>query len=281
MAPDIGYAMSSIQSENRSVKRLSTRSVALPAEHGSWSLVSEPILLGLLVAPSLGGLALAIGAFALFLFNRPFKIYWADRRRDRAYERTVVALRYATIYGIVAALGFGGGLALAGWQAFVPLALAAPLLALFMVYDQRPGRYWQAELAAPVAFAAIVASMAVAGGWEWVPALALWGFMAARAMPAVLFIRARLRLDKGKVTGPGESAAVVMAVHTLALAVVIGLVLPGWLPATAVLAATLLLARAGWGLSVWRWRSSVKALGILETIIGLLVVLLVAAGYWF
>lgn len=273
--------MSSIQSENRSVKRLSTRSVALPAEHGSWSLVSEPILLGLLVAPSLGGLALAIGAFALFLFNRPFKIYWTDRRRDRAYERTVVALRYATIYGIVAALGFGGGLALAGWQAFVPLALAAPLLALFMVYDQRPGRYWQAELAAPVAFAAIVASMAVAGGWEWVPALALWGFMAARAMPAVLFIRARLRLDKGKVTGPGESAPVVMAVHTLALAVVIGLVLPGWLPATAVLAATLLLARAGWGLSAWRWRSSVKALGILETIIGLLVVLLVAAGYWF
>jgi len=278
---DANRAMSSIQSENRSVKRVSMRSVALPAEHGSWSLVCEPILLGLLVAPSWGGVSLAVGAFALFLFNRPFKIYWSDRRRDRAYDRTAVALRYATGYGIIAALGFGSGLALAGWRPFVPLALAVPLLALFMVYDQRPGRFWQAELAAPVAFAAIVAAMAVADGWPWLPALALWGFMIARAAPAVLFIRARLRLDKGKVAGPGDNMPVALGAHALALVLVIGLVLAGWLPVTTLVAATLLLARAGWGLSSRRWRSSVKTLGILETLIGLLAVLLVAAGYWF
>ena len=72
----------------------SFKSVALPAEHGSWSLVTEPILLGLLVAPSWAGAALAVTAFALFLFNRPFKVYWADRRRGRLVPRPRLALRW-------------------------------------------------------------------------------------------------------------------------------------------------------------------------------------------
>ena len=271
--------MNTTQSDNAN-RRLSARSVALPAEHGSWSLVSEPILLGMLVAPSWAGACLAVGAFALFLFNRPFKVYWSDRRRGRAYERTALAKRYALIYGAIGVLGFLIGFALGGWRPFAPLALAVPLLALFMVYDQRPGRFWQAELAAPVAFASIVAAMAVANGWDWTHALALWGFMSARSVPAVLFIRARLRLDKGKPAGAGDSLPGALLAHVIALAAVIVLVWPGWLPWTAVAATALLLGRAAWGLSPWRWRSSVKALGFLETGFGILAVLLVALGYW-
>ncbi|HRO23471.1 MAG TPA: YwiC-like family protein, partial [Promineifilum sp.] len=44
-------------------RSVSFKSVALPAEHGSWSLVSEPIVLGMLVAPTWAGLALVIAAF--------------------------------------------------------------------------------------------------------------------------------------------------------------------------------------------------------------------------
>lgn len=261
-------------------RRVSFRSVGLPAEHGSWSLVSEPILLGLLAAPSWAGAALAAGAFALFLLNRPFKIYWNDRRRGRAYERTAVARRAVLIYGLIAAGALALALALGGLRPFAPLGLALPLLAVFVAYDQRPGRYWQAELAAPVAFAAVVAAIVLAGGWAWPSALALWGFMAARAAPAVLFIRARLRLDKGKAVAPGDSIPTALAAHILALGAVAALVWPGWLPWTALLAAGLLLARAAWGLSPWRWRSSVKALGVLETVFGVLAVALVALGYW-
>jgi hypothetical protein len=256
------------------------RSVALPAEKGSWSLVSEPILLGLLVAPSWAGAALAVGAFALFLCNRPLKVTLADRRRGRSYERTALAWRYLAIYGGVALAGLAGGLALAGWRPFAPLLAAAPLLALFMVYDQRPGRFWQAELVAPVAFAAIVSAMALADGWAWLPALGLWGFMIARAVPAVLFIRSRLRLDKGRPAAPGESFAAVMLAHGLAIAGVVVLTWLGRLPWPAVVAAVMLLARAVWGLSPWRWRSSVVALGFLETGFGILAVVLVAVGYW-
>ena len=272
--------MNNSVSNEAAARRASAKSVALPAEKGSWSLVSEPILLGLLAAPSWAGAALAVGAFATFLCNRPLKVYLADRRRGRAYERTALARRYLTLYAAIAVAGFAGGLALGGWRPFAPLAAAVPLLALFAFYDQRPGRHWQAELAAPVAFAAIVAAMALAGGWTWAGALGLWGFMIARAVPAVLFIRARLRLDKGKEAAPGESLPAVFVAHVLALVAVAGLAWLGWLPWLAVVAAAVLLARAVWGLSAWRWRISVIALGFLETGFGILAVLLVAIGSW-
>ncbi len=267
-------------SNDTAARRVAAKSVALPAEKGSWSLVSEPILLGLLAAPSWAGAALAAGAFAVFLCNRPLKVILADRRRGRAYQRTALAHRFLALYSVIALAGFATGLALGGWRPFAPLAAAVPLLALFAFYDQRPGRHWQAELAAPVAFAAIVAAMALADGWAWPAALGLWGFMIARAVPAVLFIRARLRLDKGQAAAPGESLAAVLAAHLLAVAAVIGLVWLGWLPWLAIVAAVVLLARAAWGLSLWRWRISVIALGFLETGFGILAVVLVAIGYW-
>lgn len=262
--------------ERALTRAVSSRSVALPAEHGSWSLVTEPILLGLLVAPTWAGLALAVAAFAVFLFNRPFKIYWSDRRRGRVYERTALARRFWLLYGGIALTFAAVAFAVAGWRPFAPFLVAAPLLLIFAYYDRRPGRYWQAELAAPAAFASVTAAVALAGGWAWGPALALWGFMIARAVPAVLFIRARLRLDKEK---PAPVAGVLLA-HLAALAGVTLLYLGHLLPATAVLAALILLARAGWGLSPYRRRSSAKALGFLETGYGLLTVFLVALGIW-
>lgn len=248
----------------------------MPAEHGSWSLVTEPILLGLLVAPAWAGLALAVAAFAVFLFNRPFKVYWSDRRRGRVYERTRLARRFWLLYGGIALTFAVVAFAVAGWRPFSLFLAAAPLLLVFAYYDRQPGRYWQAELAAPAAFASVAAAIALAGGLAWAPALALWGFMAARAVPAVLFIRARLRLDKEK----GANVAGPLLAHVVALLAVGVLVWAEWLPWTALLAMFILLARAAWGLSPYRRRSSVKALGFLETGFGLLAVLLTAAGYW-
>ena len=121
--------MNNSVSNEAAARRASAKSVALPAEKGSWSLVSEPILLGLLAAPSWAGAALAVGAFATFLCNRPLKVYLADRRRGRVYERTALARRYLALYAAIAVAGFAGGLALGGWRPFAPLAAAVPLLA--------------------------------------------------------------------------------------------------------------------------------------------------------
>lgn len=261
-------------------RNISYKSIALPAEHGSWSLTTEPILLGLLVAPTWAGLFMAIAAFAVFLINRPLKIYWTDRRRGRTYERTAIAWRFVVFYGAIALAASAMTFALAGWRPFAPFALALPLLLIFMAYDQRPGRHWQAELTAPAAFAAVAAAIGLAGGIAWLPALGLWGFMIARSVPTVIFVRARLRLDKDKEGGRGESVPATIAIHVLAVVVVAALVWVGWLPWAAILAVVILLARAIWGLSDYRWRASVQALGFLEVGFGMLSALIVAIGFW-
>lgn len=262
--------------ERAGARKPALKGVALPAEHGSWSLVLEPILLALLVAPSWSGLAWAAAAFALFLAYQPVSVAWSDWRRGRKFARTETARRFATVYLLVA----GAAGVLGWWQSgaavLLPGLLALPLLLTFVYYDQQPGRSWQAELAAPAAFAAIAAVIALAAGWAVGPAFALWGVVVARAVPAVLFVRVRLRLDKGKLAAVWPPLlAHIMALG--AIAVLVGMGLTVW---TAVVASLLMLLRAVWALSPWRWRTSVKTFGFFETGMGLLYVLVVAAGYW-
>ncbi|NND04465.1 MAG: hypothetical protein HKN91_16945, partial [Acidimicrobiia bacterium] len=42
----------------RAADRASLRAVAVPTEHGGWSLTLEPVILGLIVAPTGSGVAL-------------------------------------------------------------------------------------------------------------------------------------------------------------------------------------------------------------------------------
>ncbi len=252
------------------------KGVALPASYGSWSLVSEPILLGLLVAPSWAGLLLALGGFLTFLLDQPLKIILTDRQRGRQYARTRLAIRVALIYLLLTAVCFAGAIWLVGLRPLLPLILAVPLLIVFTVYDQRPGRWWQAELSAPTAFSAITASIALAAGWDLAPALALWAVMIARSVPAVLYIRARLRLAKGK----QAQSAPAMGAHMLALVAIALLVILGLVPSTAVLAFLLLLLRAAIGLSPYRRDLPTMTLGWIETGTGLMTVLIIAVGYW-
>lgn len=252
------------------------RAVALPAEHGSWSLVLEPIVLGLLVAPSWAGFFMALAGFFTFLLQRPFKIAVTDYQRGRQYARTPLARRTVVIYGFVAGAALLTAVALGGWALLWPLLAAVPLLLIYVFFDRRRGRHWQAELAGPAAFAAISAMIALASGWPPALALALWGAMAARSVPAVLYVRARLRLAKGK---PAAITPAVLA-HVLALIFVIALVWTDLLPLPAVIPFAILLLRALFGLSPWRLTLRTQTLGWLEVLFGFITVLLVAVGYW-
>ena len=73
------------------------RSVALPTEHGGWGLTLEPVLLGLLVAPSGAGLAMGCAAFLAFIARTPVKIVLVDRYRHRRLERTRTATVIAAV----------------------------------------------------------------------------------------------------------------------------------------------------------------------------------------
>ncbi len=253
------------------------RAIAIPAEHGSWGFLLEPIFLGLLVAPSRPGAYLALAVVAALFTRQPLRIAWVDRRRGKRYDRTVMAERLGLLYSAVALLGLGTAIRAAGLTPLLPLLAASPLLLLFLIHDvRRQSRAWPAELAGSVALAVVATSIAVAGGWAFAPALVLWVVLAARAVPAVLYVRARLRLGRGA----EANIVLALAAHVGGLVLVAGLVWAGVLPALAVLPFVVLLARAAWLLSPSTLSISTRALGFSELGLGAFTVVMVAVGYW-
>ena len=253
------------------------RPLIVPAEHGGWSFVLEPVVLGLLVAPSWPGVLLGLAAFALFLGRQPLKLGLADRASGRPYPRTLVALRLAAV--IIAAAILLGALAWStspyAWWA--PVVAALPFAAAQLVYDvRREGRGLVPELAGPVAAAASAPAIAAAGGWPAAAWLALWVLMAARGVAAIAYVRARLRLERGELMQPTPAVAAHLAATGLAL----GLAAYHLAPTLAGVAFLFLLIRAAWGLSGRRRRATARQIGITEILLGAAFVLLVAAGYW-
>ncbi len=253
------------------------RKVLIPAEHGAWGFLAEPLLLGLLVAFSRPGLALAAAVIAAFLARHALKLLLGDRRRGKRYPRTEMAERALLVLGPLAVAGVVAGVAFAGPRVVIPVAIASPAAAIALAYDLRNrGRTWIAELAAPIALGASAPAIALAHGWSFVPALALWAVVIARAVPSVLYVRARLRLERGEPVAWGVSEAA----QGVALLGVAWLASGGLAPWLAVAAIAVLAGRAFVGLSSLRKPTTARRVGFTELGLGLFTVLLVAVGYW-
>jgi hypothetical protein len=252
------------------------KSVALPVEHGGWGFLVEPVALGLALAPSRAGLALALGAVAAFLARHPLKLVLTDRRRGVRYPRTALAEGFAVAYAGLAVAFLALALWLARTPFALPLVLAAPVGLLALAYDAR-GRSREAlpEAAGAVALGASAAAIALAGGAPTRIALGAWLLLGLRAVASVLYVRARLRLDRGMASGRGT--AVVSHLVALALAAVLARV--AWGPWLGVAAFVALLLRAVHGLSAWRRTVRPQALGFQEMGFGLLTLILLAVGY--
>lgn len=259
----------------RTPSQVRWKAVALPPEHGGWGFLLEPIALGLLVAPSWAGFFLGVAALGAFLSQHPLRLVYADRRRGRRFARTAAAERVLLGYTALALAGLLAAVALAGLAPLWPLVLAAPfgLVQVASMLANR-SRGLPRELAGAVTLAAVAAPIAVAGGADAITALGLWAVLAARDAPAVIYVRERLRLHKGQPAAVGR----VIAVHALALAAIVLLAWWDVVPMLAVVAIAILLARAGHGVSPWRWFSRPQTIGFLELGLGLLTVLLTALG---
>ncbi len=251
------------------------RRIVLPAEHGGWAFLGEPIVLGLAVAPSWAGALVAFAAVAAFLARQPLRLLLGDRRRGRRYARTAAAERAFALLVALAALALAGAVLLARGPVIPTLALAAPLAALALAADlgQR-AREVTAEIAGALALAATAAVIPLAAGWAPGPSLGLWGVLAARVVPSVLFVRARLRLDRGE-PAPVAAALVAQAAGVAAVALLARAGLAPWLGVAAIAALAL---RAAFGLSRWRVRTSVQRFGLAEVGFGLIVVIATAIG---
>lgn len=247
-------------------------SVYLPKEHGSWSLALEPLALGLLVAPSLPGAALAVSAAAAFLLRRPFKLALGNASQPpRPGARKV-----CVIVGGGSALALLGAAALGGVSALWPLLLAVPFGALFLYFDrQNEMRAAAAELSGSAAFAVLPAAFATLAGWPTAPALALAAVMLARNVPTVLTVRTYLRLNKGGDARPlWPIAAAGFALGTLLVLANTRLV-----PWTAAVLAAVLLVRTLLFVTPLRPAWPARRVGFIEAGLGVAYIGLIALSW--
>ena len=253
------------------------KTIAFPTEHGGWGFLFEPILLGLLVAFSGGGLLLGLMTVAAFLARHPLKLYLKQRRRHPAARRVRVAGIFALSY-LGTALGAGVGvMAVGGFDPLLPFVLLSPFLLIYWFYDQQQqARQLLPELAGPLGLAASAPGIALAAGWNWPAAAMLWVILTARSIPSILYVRARLRLEKGQPFQPWWSHGS----HLAALALLALLAVYGRVPWLAAAAEGILLVRAAAGLSAFRKAIKAKQVGFQEIAYGLIFVLLAAMGYW-
>ena len=247
--------------------RVALRHLAIPAEHGAWGFLFEPIALALLVAPSLTGLAIAMATLAAFLARHPLRLAATDWLRRRRYSRTVVCERLAAAYVTVAIVALLIAIRLDGIRFLIPLAVAAPVALWQFIHDARNrGRATLPEMAGAVAMGSVAAAIALAAGRSLLFASALWCVSLLRLIPAIVFVHAVLGRS-------GRSAASAFLLAAVAASIIL------WqmhlAPAAVVFATLLLLARAVATSSL----KTARQIGMRELAYGATFVLLIGVGY--
>jgi len=245
--------------------------LTLPKEHGSWSLALEPLALGLLIAPSAAGVALAVAATSGFFLRRPLKIFL----RESDCERWKIARASVLILTVVALANLALAAEIGGFARLWPLLPAAAAGLAFAWFDSHnEAREGAAEISGAVAFGLLPAAFGALAGWSLVASLALTAAMLVRSVPTVLTVRANLRIKKG------QSFSILPAFA----AVGTGITLATWLaslrlaPWTTFFFAVIFAERTIW-LLLWRPQITARQIGITEAVLGGLMVLALA-GTW-
>ena len=261
----------------KSAPAIRTGQIALPSEHGGWGLLLEPLIAGLAIAFTLGGLCIAVMTVGAFLTRQPLKILVLDRLGMRINERAKVALSFVFGFGAIFAAGLAGAVMTSGIYALTPFLFVLPLAAVQTYFDfSRKSRHLLPELGGAIAISASIAAIAIADGLSWTAAAALWIIFAARLIPSILYVRERLLLEKGK----KFTRAVPIAAHVTALSTVAILAYIGLSPILTVFAMALLLGRAVEGLSSGRKKMKAMKIGVFEVAYGIITLLSVVIGHY-
>jgi hypothetical protein len=250
------------------------KTIALPAEHGGWGFLLEPIALGLLLGPSIAGLYLALSAVALFLARQPLTIVVLNRHRDS--PRTAWARIFSALYLLVSLTAFSAAIIFSEHSFIMPLAITAPLAVVQLVYEwSGRKRVLFAEVAGTVSISSLAAALALAGGWPRAASFALWAIMIARAVPSIFYVRGILARLHRRAASPLP----IWIAHTVALILVAALMRAGLAPRLAFAAMMILAFRAAVGFR--KLRVTPKQLGFSEIGFGALTVLAVVCGNLF
>jgi len=253
------------------------RQVALPSEHGGWAFLFEPLVAAMAIAFSSGAPWIALLTVGAFLTRQPLKVLIADRFGMRNRARAGLAFRFLVGYGAIFALGIAGTLFTVGVQPLLPFVLVLPF-AVFQIYIDASGqsRKLIPELTGAIVMSASIASIGLSANMSCANAVALWAIFASRSIASILYVRERLRLEKGK----RYSRSIPTFAHIAALFLTAALAYCGLSPFLTILAMSVLAYRAIAGLSPGRNKMKAMQIGVWEIIYGTIVVLSVVIGHY-
>lgn len=160
--------------------------------------MAEPALLGLLVAWSKPGLALGVAAMVAFVARTPLKLVLVDRFRHRWLPRTRLAAKIAAVE-VALVLALVTYAVLAAEPFWLPLAVAAPMIAVELWFDMRSrSRRLIPELAGSIGIGSIATAIALADGASRSVAWGLWIVVAARSVAAIPYVRTQILRTKSQ-----------------------------------------------------------------------------------
>lgn len=259
------------------VRTFKIRQIAIPVEHGGWSFLLEPLIAGVAVAFSVGGLWIVLMTIGAFLCRQPLKVLITDRMGMKDASRAKAALVFLMAYASIFAIGILGTLVASGSRPLLPFALVLPLVGYQIFNDvSRRGRQLAPELCGAVSLSASVAAIAIAGGQTWAIAASLWTVFVLRSIPSILYVRNRLLLEKGK----DYSRTIPTLSHVVGLAATCILVYFGTSPILTIFAMLILLGRSVTGLAPGRKKLRAMQIGLLEIAYGAMTVVSVVAGHF-
>lgn len=254
----------------------------MPAEHGSWSWLLVPFLVGIGVAGriNLAVLLVLTGGLSGFLLRQPATA-WLRVRRGRG-RRSDEKLAAAWTIGLtVLASGCLAGLLLLGHASLLwllpPLVVALALyLGVAHLHRARVRNLWM-ELAGAAALAAMApAAYAAAAGRLGLIAWMLWIVMALQNALSVLYVRQRLADTRKRLSA---APAALVGGHLLGLMLVAGLAGADLVPTPVVLPFAGLMLRALWAVVARRPLDDVKRFGFSEVGVEVIIGLWVVAAY--
>lgn len=271
-------SQSAVLPQTVSQRAIPLRRLALPTEHGGWGFLGEPLVAGLAIAFSPAAPWIAAMTVGAFLMRQPLRLLITNKRARPNSDLRTPALSFLLLYFTIFAGGLAGTLISAGAGPLLPFFIALPFILVQAYFDIfRRSRALIPEVAGAVSISASIAAVALADGFTWQNAGALWLVFIARLIPSILYVRERLRIEKGK----EHSVLIPFAAHLLALAVVVILSLFGLIPVLIIAPMTFLLVRAITGLSSKRKTMRAMQIGIWEVVYGTAMVLILVIGFYY
>jgi archaellum biogenesis protein FlaJ (TadC family) len=264
-------------------------SIPLPKEHGSWAMFAVPLIIGFAVAAQWQWRAIWLIGAALGLFLVRFPIDTLIKTRKRPTTDRAKLIRWAIVYGSIAAVCGGWLIVFVQLYWLIPLGVlsAALLIYHWWLVERRREMSARGELAgifglalgAPLAY---YVSTSVLNG----TALGLWVVTALYFGGTVFYIKLKVR-QQPKEPAPDRvserlvKAKACLTYQSVVLTLVILLVAFQRLPALVVLAFVPMTVKVLYGATHWQDRKSLSLprLGVIEVIHSAMFAMLITAAF--